>query len=140
MRSIAICLCLLFITQSAAAEVIAVIGTGRVGSALGTELAAQGHTVVYGSRNPTTEAVNDLVARTGNGAKATFQTRAIEGADIVILADADILVTGDFDGHKLTKAPLRLLKPRKPVSNYSATPRIGISKAVDLPWRFVAGE
>ena len=46
MRSIAICLCLLFVTQSAAAEVIAVIGTGRVGSARGTELAVQGHRIV----------------------------------------------------------------------------------------------
>ena len=95
MRSITILLCLLFVSQTAAADVIAVIGTGRVGSALGTELAAQGHTVVYGSRNPTTEAVRDLVARTGNGATAKFQAQAVEGADIVVLAVPGMLA-GDI--------------------------------------------
>lgn len=104
MRSITIYLCLLFVTQSAAAEVIAVIGTGRVGSALGTELAAEGHSIVYGSRNPTTEAVRDLVARTGNGATASLQSQAVVDADIVILAVPGMLVgeitknLGDLSG------------------------------------------
>jgi predicted dinucleotide-binding enzyme len=97
-------LCLLFVSQTAAAEVIAVIGTGRVGSALGTELADQGHTVVYGSRNPTTEAVRDLVTRTSNGATAKFQAQAVEGADIVVLAVPGMLAgeitknLGDLSG------------------------------------------
>lgn len=104
MRSITIYLCLLFVTQTAAAEVIAVIGTGRVGSALGTELAAEGHSIVYGSRNPTTEAVRDLVARTGNGARASLQSQAVEDADIVILAVPGMLAgeitknLGDLSG------------------------------------------
>lgn len=125
MRSIAICLCLSFITQSAAAEVIAVIGTGRVGSALGTELAAQGHTIVYGSRNPTTEAVNDLVARTGNGAKATFQTRAIEGADIVILAVPGMLA-GDIARNLGNLSGKIIIDPTNPL-NFTAE---GVSHGV----------
>ena len=44
--------CLLTIGMPAAAETIAVIGTGNVGMALGTELAQHGHTIIYGSRSP----------------------------------------------------------------------------------------
>jgi 8-hydroxy-5-deazaflavin:NADPH oxidoreductase len=73
-------------THSALAEKIAVIGTGNVGSALGPEFAALGHTIVYGSRTPDDQAVKDLVARTGHGATATTQREAVEGADIVVLA------------------------------------------------------
>jgi predicted dinucleotide-binding enzyme len=65
---------------------IAVIGTGNVGSALGPEFAAQGHTIVYGSRDPSRQEVKDLVARTGAGASATSQQEAVAGADIVLLA------------------------------------------------------
>lgn len=49
-------------------------------------------------------------------------------------------VTGDMDGHIMTKRPLRLLPPKRSIAIIKATPRIGISKAVDLPWRFVARE
>jgi predicted dinucleotide-binding enzyme len=65
---------------------IAVIGTGNVGSALGPEFAAQGHTIVYGSREPSRQEVQDLVARTGANASATTQQEAVAGADIVLLA------------------------------------------------------
>jgi predicted dinucleotide-binding enzyme len=65
---------------------IAVIGTGNVGSALGPEFAAQGHTIVYGSRDPSRQEVKDLVARTGANASATTQQEAVMGADIVLLA------------------------------------------------------
>ena len=53
------------------ADTIAVIGTGDVAGALGPEFAAQGHTIVYGSRNPSRDDVRALVARTGNAASAT---------------------------------------------------------------------
>lgn len=68
------------------AETIAVIGTGNVGAALGPEFAALGHTIVYGSREPMREDVAALVARTGNGARATQPADAVVGADIVVLA------------------------------------------------------
>jgi predicted dinucleotide-binding enzyme len=71
---------------SAFAAKIAVIGTGNVGTALGPEFAALGHTIVYGSRTPGDQDVKDLVARTGHGATATTQTEAVKGADIVVLA------------------------------------------------------
>ena len=125
MRLIAIFLSLLFVAQAAAAETIAVIGTGRVGSALGTELAAQGHTIVYGSRDPTTEAVRDLVARTGNGAAAKLQTRAVDGADIVILAVPGLLA-GDITKNLGDLSGKIIIDPTNPL-NFTAD---GVSHGV----------
>jgi predicted dinucleotide-binding enzyme len=70
----------------ASAAKIAVIGTGNVGAALGPEFAAQGNTIVYGSRNPSEQKVKDLVAKTGHGASAASQQDAVKGADIVVIA------------------------------------------------------
>jgi len=70
----------------ASAETIAVIGTGNVGGALGPEFAALGHTIVYGSREPSREDVAALVRRTGHGATARQPADAVAGADIVVLA------------------------------------------------------
>ncbi len=70
----------------AAADTIAIIGTGDVAHALGVEFAAQGHTIVYGSRKPDRGSVQDLVDETGHGATATTQAEAVIGADIVVLA------------------------------------------------------
>jgi predicted dinucleotide-binding enzyme len=125
MRSIATGICLLFITQAAAADVVAVIGTGRVGSALGTELADQGHRIIYGSRNPTTEAVRDLVERTGNGAKARFQAQAVEGADIVILAVPGLLA-GDITKNLGDLSGKIIIDPTNPL-NFTAE---GVSHGV----------
>ena len=86
-------------TTAAVADVIAVIGTGRVGSALGTEFADQGHTIIYGSRDPTAATVRELVERTAGDASATSQANAVTGADIVILAVPGMLardITGNL--------------------------------------------
>ena len=54
------------------AETIAVIGTGNVGAALGSELALQGHTIVYGSRSPLGLKALDVAKKTeGNATTAT---------------------------------------------------------------------
>ncbi len=76
----------------AAADTIAIIGTGDVAHALGVEFAAQGHTIVYGSRKPDRGSVQDLVGETGHGATATTQPEAVVGADIVVLAVPGMLV------------------------------------------------
>ncbi len=65
---------------------VAIIGTGDVAGALGPEFAAQGHEIVYGSRDPDRSDVRALVARTGGNASATTQVESIVGADIVVLA------------------------------------------------------
>jgi predicted dinucleotide-binding enzyme len=75
-----------FTGSAALAETIAVIGTGNVGAALGPEFAAQGHTIVYGSREPMRADVQELVARTAGNASAKMPAEAVAGADIVVLA------------------------------------------------------
>ena len=75
---------LLFATI-AQAETVAVIGTGNVGMALGTEFAGLGHTVVYGSRTPGAEKTQELVRKTQN-ASAALPAEAAAQADVLILA------------------------------------------------------
>lgn len=77
---------------AAGADTIAMIGTGDVGSTLGKAFAAQGHTIIYGSRDPSRGSVEELVAETGNGASATTQFAAAAQADIVVLAVPGLLV------------------------------------------------
>ena len=86
------------------ADTIAVIGTGNVGAALGPEFAAQGNTIVYGSRNPAADKVVALVALTGDDASATTPAESVIGADIVVLAVPGLMVEeitqglGDLSG------------------------------------------
>ena len=84
--------CLLFLAQPVLADTIAVIGTGNVGAALGPEFAEQGHTIIYGSRDPSSDNVKALVARTGDGTTATTPANAVRDADIVVLAVPGMLV------------------------------------------------
>lgn len=83
---------LLFVAAPAFAETIAVIGTGDVARALGPAFAAQGHTIVYGSRSPDSRKARDLVAATGNKASVTTQQDAVNDADMVVLAVPGLLV------------------------------------------------
>lgn len=85
--------CFLFLVScNVFGDTIAVIGTGNVGAALGPEFAAQGNTIVYGSRDPSSEEVAELVRRTGDEASATTPAEAVIGADIVVLAVPGLLV------------------------------------------------
>lgn len=72
--------------NAASAETIAIIGTGNVASALGPEFAAQGHSIVYGSRKPESSAAEKLVSKTGNNASVTTPGKSVVDADIVVLA------------------------------------------------------
>jgi NADPH-dependent F420 reductase len=71
---------------AADAETVALIGTGNVAAALGQRFAEHGHSVVYGSRNPTEADVRELVATTGHDAVALAPADAAARADIVVLA------------------------------------------------------
>lgn len=70
----------------ASAESVALIGTGNVAAALGRRFAEHGHTIVYGSRNPTAAEVRELVTVTGHDATAVMPADAAARADIVVLA------------------------------------------------------
>jgi 8-hydroxy-5-deazaflavin:NADPH oxidoreductase len=71
-------------TQSMA-DTIAVIGTGRMGAAAGPRFAEAGHTIIYGTRDSSSEKVKVLLERTP-GAIAVSQSEAVQAADIVLLA------------------------------------------------------
>ena len=88
-------LILALLAGTASADTIAIIGTGDVARALGPSFAAQGHTIVYGSREPDRDSVRGLVAETGNGASASEPAAAVVDADIVVLAVPGLLV-GDI--------------------------------------------
>ena len=95
---------MLLLAGSAAAETIAIIGTGDVARALGPEFAQQGHTIVYGSRDPERDSVRELTEQTGNGARATTPAESVIGADVVVLAVPGLMVEaitrslGDLSG------------------------------------------
>ena len=82
---------LLFVAP-AFADTIAIIGTGDVAKALGPEFAAQGHTIIYGSRNPGGDKAQDLVKISGKDAAAVSPQEAVIDADIVVLAVPGLLV------------------------------------------------
>lgn len=96
-------LLLVCVACSATAETVAVIGTGNVGTALGTEFGGLGHTVIYGSRNPNAEKVQKLINDTEN-ASAALPAEAVRTADVVILAvpgmvtEAVVNGLGDLSG------------------------------------------
>jgi predicted dinucleotide-binding enzyme len=76
---------ILLLASAAHAETIAVIGTGNVGMALGTEFGGLGHTVIYGSRTPDSEKTKALVDKTSN-ASAALPADAARQADVIVLA------------------------------------------------------
>ena len=100
---------------AAEADTIAIIGTGDVGAALGPAFAKQGHTIVYGSRDPERRKVGKLVEATGAGTSATTPARAAKDADIVVLAVPGLMVEeitlglGDLSG-KIIIDPTNPLK------------------------------
>ncbi len=106
---------LIFLAQPVVADTIAIIGTGNVGAALGPEFAEQGHTIVYGSRDASSDDVKALVAKTGDGTTATTPANAVRDADIVVLAVPGMLVAeitqglGDLSG-KIIIDPTNPLK------------------------------
>lgn len=65
---------------------IAVLGTGNVGSALGTGWAKAGHEVVFGSRDPSSPKALAVVAAAGENARAATIQQAVVGADAILLA------------------------------------------------------
>lgn len=72
-------------TADDALEPIAIVGTGEVGSALGTSWGRLGHPIVYGSRSPDSAKTRELLSRSGN-ARAVASRDAARHADIVVLA------------------------------------------------------
>jgi predicted dinucleotide-binding enzyme len=109
----------LIVSAATCAETVAVIGTGNVGAALGTEMALQGHDVVYGSRKPLGLKALDLAGRTNGNASTARPADAVIDANIVILAVPGMVVEevvnqlGDLAGKIVIDAtnPLVMVEP-----------------------------
>ncbi len=78
---------------------IAVIGTGRVGGALGTGWARAGHDVTFGSREPKSADGTELLARSDGKARIASVPDSVKAADVVVLAIP-------WDGAKDTLLPI----------------------------------
>lgn len=102
--------------DSAPRDTVAMIGTGRVGSALGPRFAALGYTVIYGSRDPGSERVQALIQQSPGRASAALPETAAQDAGIVVLAvpwqavEGTLATLGSLDGRLLIDVtnPLRL--------------------------------
>jgi hypothetical protein len=83
---------------------IAVIGTGNLGTALGTRWAQCGHRVIFGSRHPDSEELDALAERAGPDARVAGRGEAAQAADIVVVATPwratkdTVKVMGRLDG------------------------------------------
>jgi DNA-3-methyladenine glycosylase len=51
-----------------------------------------------------------------------------------------LAISGADDGASITSPPFALLSPERPADDILATPRIGITKAAELPWRYLVRE
>lgn len=94
--------------SGAAAVKIATIGSGRIGSALGSIWVKAGHPVMFSSRHP--ESLKGMVDELGPLARAGTPAEAIAFADVVLLAvpySAMPQIAKDF-GRELTQKKLVL--------------------------------
>jgi predicted dinucleotide-binding enzyme len=65
---------------------IGIIGSGNVGGALGTRWARNGHTVIFGSRQPESDEMKQLAAKAGAGARASSFAEAVRASEVLLLA------------------------------------------------------
>jgi hypothetical protein len=115
----------------AADSCLAIIGTGNVGSALGTRYSALGHAVVYGTRSPQSGLLRELVRSSGGQASAATPGEAAGRCDTVFFAvpweaaEASLRSLGKLDGKLLIDVtnPLKVQGGREialPVTNSAA--------------------
>lgn len=65
---------------------IGVIGSGHVGGTVGTRWAQNGHTVVFSSRHPQSDAMKALLAKNPGNASAATVEEAVQSSDVFLLA------------------------------------------------------
>jgi predicted dinucleotide-binding enzyme len=94
---------------------IGIVGSGNVGGALGTRWAQLGHQVTFGSRNPGSDAMKQLVARAGGKSGAATPADVARDNEVLLLATPwpaarGVLATlGDLSGRILIDATNPLL-------------------------------
>jgi 8-hydroxy-5-deazaflavin:NADPH oxidoreductase len=89
---------------------IAILGAGSVGAALGREWAAKAHDIIFGVPDPNSQKARAAVQELAGRGKATTNARAVEGADVVVLAvrwgtaEQALREAGDISGKVLVDA------------------------------------
>jgi predicted dinucleotide-binding enzyme len=98
---------------------IGIIGTGEVGSALGQLWAAKGHAIMFGSRDPQSPKVSELLGTIGSAARAGSVREAAQFGEVVVLAtpffatEAAIRMAGNLSGKIVVDAT-------NPLNSYGA--------------------
>jgi len=64
---------------------IGILGSGNVGGTLGERWAKRGHNVVFATRDPNSNAIRDLLKRSGATARAADAASAAKSAEVVVL-------------------------------------------------------
>jgi NADPH-dependent F420 reductase len=86
---------------------IAILGTGAVGAVLGARWAQAGHAITFGSRQPQSEKVLEVVECCGAGTQALYYAQAVADAEAILLAvpwpvvQVTLAELGDFRGRTL---------------------------------------
>jgi 8-hydroxy-5-deazaflavin:NADPH oxidoreductase len=94
---------------------VGIVGSGNVGGTLGTRWAKTGHQVTFGSRDPGTAEMKQLLARAGSNARAATLQDAAKSGEVLLLATPwpvtkDIVQgLGDLTGKVLIDATNPLL-------------------------------
>ena len=65
---------------------VSIIGTGHVGGTLGKCWAQCGHSITFGSRNPNSDHVQELVHKAGANTRAVSINQAVASSQLVVLA------------------------------------------------------
>ncbi len=65
---------------------IGIIGSGNVGGALGTKWAQAGQTVVFSSRNPKSDKVQQLLSEAGKNASVASAADTVKTSDVLLLS------------------------------------------------------
>ena len=95
---------------------IAIIGAGDVGGTLGRRWAELGHSVIFGSRDPSSARLTDLLEKSGENASAKSLSQAAAEGEVVVLAtpwpaaEEALRAAGDLRGKPL----LDCTNPLKP--------------------------
>ena len=94
---------------------IGIVGSGTVGGTLGSAWARAGHEVTFGSRNPASDAIQQLVGRAGGSARSATLPDTVASHDVLLLATqwpdtrAVLAGLGDLTGKVLIDATNPLL-------------------------------
>ncbi|TDF98013.1 NADPH-dependent F420 reductase [Paenibacillus piri] len=93
---------------------IASIGSGNMGGTLGRRWAAQGHQVMFGSRDPQSDKIRNLLQAAGTNAQAGTVREAVAFGEVILLAvlpsDVERILeeTGDLNNKILINCTNRL--------------------------------